>query len=211
MSQIMRKGSTYLLILTLVPAGYVMAAERQSSGETPKELSVAPLDHVEYPASRPDWVSEPSQPDGESFRVVVVSGPCDTVEDSLEELRLMQRAAVAALVTQIAQSNGRFDFYSLTDEQIERDLVIRQYAGEVMQGDRTRYEHAVDIEFSQAQQQAVLQAWRNVEVRNRLGALGVVTVSGLVLLMCGSALTGMLSRRAQRRDNQTQSPHALGT
>ena len=116
MSQIMRKGSTFLLMLTLVPATYAAAAEMQSSGESPQELSVAPLDHIEYPASRPDWVSETLPSDGESFRVVIVSGPCDTAEDSLEELHLMQRAAVSTLVTQIAPSDGRFDFYSPTDE-----------------------------------------------------------------------------------------------
>ena len=211
MSHIMSKSSTYLLLLTLVPATYATAASMQSSDEAPKELSVAPLDHIVYPESRPTWVSELSQPDGESFRIVVVSGPCDTVEESLEELRLMQRAAVSTLVTQIAQSEGRFDFYTLSDEEIERELVIRQYAGEVVQGDRTRYEHAVDIEFSKAQQQQVLAAWQNVEVRHRLGAVGVVSFSGLVLLICGSALTGMFSRRAQRRESQNQNGPALGT
>ena len=200
MSNIVRKSSTYLLMLTLVPAGYAAAATMKTSVESPKELSVAPLDHIEYPESRPKWVSDLAESDGESFRAVIVSGPCDTVEESLEELRLMQRAAVSTLVTQIAQSDGRFDFYAPSDEEIERDLVIRQYAGEVTQGDQNRYEHAVEIEFSKAQQRAVRQAWQNVEIRHRLGAAGVVTFTSLVLLICGSAVTGMFSRRAQRRE-----------
>ena len=132
--------------------------------------------------------------------MVVVSGPCETVEESEDELRVMQRAAASTLVTEIANSNGRFDFYSPSDEQIERDLVKRRYAGEVMQGDQTRYEHAVEIEFSEANQQQVRQAWRAVEVRDRLGEVGVLTFSGLTLLVCASAVTGWVSRRAQRRE-----------
>lgn len=206
MSSLIRKSSAYLLLLTLVPAGYAAAATMQSEEGSPKELSVAPLDHVEYPESRPGWVSDSPQLDDDSYRVVVVSGPCDTVEESLEELRLMQRAAISTLVAQIAQSDGRFDFYVPSDEEIEREYVTRQYDGKVTQGDQVRYEHAVEIEFTDAQRRQVLQAWQNVEVRHRLGALGVVTFSGLVLLICGSAATGMVSRRAQLRDQETASP-----
>ncbi len=206
MSVTMTKSSTCLLLLTLVPASYAAAATIQSKDAAPKELSVAPLDHVEYPESRPDWVANPSESDDDGFRTVIVSGPCDTVEESLEELRLMQRAAVSTLVTRIAQSDGRFDFYWPSDEEIERDLVSRQYQGEVTQGDQIRFEHAVEIEFSEAEQAEVRQAWQNLEVRDRLGALGVVTFTGLVLLVCGSGFTGLVSRRAQRRSRQDPDP-----
>ncbi len=198
MSRMMRIASAGLLLVA-------STAWADQSAETPadnqlKELSVAPLDHIEYPESRPEWLADPPVTEGDVFRVVVVSGPCETVEESEDELRVMQRAAASTLVTEIANSNGRFDFYSPSDEQIERDLVKRRYAGEVMQGDQTRYEHAVEIEFSEANQQQVRQAWRAVEVRDRLGEVGVLTFSGLTLLVCASAVTGWVSRRAQRRE-----------
>ena len=200
MSRMMRIASAGLLLVA-------STAWADQSAETPadnqlKELSVAPLDHIEYPESRPEWLADPPVTEADVFRVVVVSGPCETVEESEDELRVMQRAAVSTLVTEIANSDGRFDFYSPSDEQIERDLVKRRYAGEVMQGDQTRYEHAVEIEFSEANQQQVHQAWRAVEVRDRLGEVGVLTLSGLTLLVCGSAVTGWVSRRAQRRENR---------
>lgn len=215
MSHLLKNSVACLLWLTLLQPGFarevdgkpaaanateVNAEEASAKEVSAKELSVAPLDHVEYPESRPAWMADRPAADDPSFRAVVVSGPCDSPEESAEELRLMQRAAVSNLVTQIAPSDGRFDFYRPSDDEIERDLVRRRYAGEVIQGDQTRYEHAVEIEFSEAEQQRVLQAWQAQEVRHRLGAMGVMTFSGLVLLICGSAAAGMFSRRVQRRD-----------
>lgn len=193
--------------ITIASAGLLLAvstAWAEQAAETPadsrvKELSVAPLDHIVYPESRPDWLSDPPVSDSDVYRMVVVSGPRDTVEESEDELRVMQRAAVSTLVTQITGSDGRFDFYSPSDQQIERHLVKRRYAGEVTQGDQTRFEHAVEIEFSETDQRQVREAWRAVEVRDRLGVVGLFTFSGLTLLVCGSAVTGLVSRRAQRR------------
>jgi hypothetical protein len=199
MKSSLRTSSTYLMLLALVPAGYAAAATLdESDAASPKELSVAPLDHVVYPESRPNWLSDPL--DDEAFRVVVVSGPCETVEESLEELRLMQRAAVSTLVTQIAASDGQFDFYHFDDEKIEQEHVIRSYAGELTKGGQPRYEHAAELAFSKAQRQQVQEAWQNIEVRDRLGAMGVVSFSGLVVLICGSAVTGLFSRRKLRRE-----------
>jgi hypothetical protein len=161
---------------------------------------VAPLDHVVYPSSRPEWITDRSQFKGDPFRVVIVSGPCDTAEESLEELRLMKRAAVSVFVAQIARSEGRFDFFSLSDEQIDRDLITREYAGEVIQGDRTRFEHAVELEFPEAFRTRVHEAWQATEVGHRLSAVGVVTFTGLLALIGSTALTGVLSRRAYRQD-----------
>jgi hypothetical protein len=197
-------------VITIASAGLLLAvstAWAEQSTETPadsrvKELSVAPLDHIEYPESRPEWLSDPPVSQSDIYRMVVVSGPCDTVEESEEELRVLQRAAVSTLVIQIARSDGRFDFYSPSDEQIERDLVKRRYSGEITQGDQTRYEHAVEIEFSEVDQRQVREAWHAVEVRDRLGAVGLLTFSGLTLLVCGSAATGLISRRTQLRENQ---------
>ena len=198
MSTTMRTGSAYLMLLALVPAGITAAATLDDADDSPKELSVAPLDHVVYPDSRPEWVTESFE--DEAFRIVVVSGPADTEEESQEEIRLMQRVAVSALVSKIADSDGLFDFYPISDEQIENEHVIRSYSGEVQQGSETKFEHAVELAFSRSQREDIRQAWRNLEVRDRLGAMGVISISSVFLLVCGSGITGLLSRRAQRRE-----------
>lgn len=194
-----RTTSRCLFLLLIAPLCSLAEADDVSLSESAKELSVAPLDHIEYPDSRPEWISSPPQSGEDAFRVVVVSGPCDTPEESLEELRLMRRVAVANLVTQILGTDRPLDFYDPTDQEIEEHLVTEQYAGEVTQGNHTRFEHAVEIEFSQDEQRLVRKAWQAGQVRHRLGALGVVTFSGLTLLVCTSALTGVFSRRAKRR------------
>lgn len=199
MSTVTLKSPACMWLLTLIPAS-CLAAAALSQENGVKELSVAPLDHIEYPESRPAWVSDSPQTDGKSFRAVVVGSPSDSPEESQEALRWMQRAVVADMVSQIAQSDGRSDFYPLSDEEIERNLVTRQYVGEVTQGNRTRYEHAVEIEFLKAEQGRVRKAWQQVEVRHRLRWLGVATLSGLTLLIGSSVLTGFASRRTQRRD-----------
>lgn len=203
MSTTMRTSSAYLMLLALVPVGIAGAATLDDTDDSPKELSVAPLDHIVYPDSRPDWVTEPL--DDEAFRIVVVSGPSDTEEESLEEIRLMQRVAVSAMVTKIAESDGLFDFYPISDEQIEDEHVIRSYSGEVQQGNEPKFEHAVEIAFSKSQRERIRDAWRNLEVRDRLGAMGVISISSVIFLVCGSAITGLFSRRAQRREASSES------
>lgn len=194
-----------LMLLLCLPTGYLVAAaaesepQAESSKASAKELSVAPLDHVEYPESRPTWISELSEPEQGTFRMVVVSSPADSVDESLDELRVLQRAAVNSLVSQMVQSDVHPDFYAPSDEEIERNLVVRRYEGTVKQGDQTRYEHAAELMFSEALEKQVRSAWQNAQVRHRLGAIGLLGIVGLGLLSCGSAVTGIISRRVQRR------------
>jgi hypothetical protein len=205
MSQVIRNGSTCLVLLLLTPVVYADATRTDTSAspdhaDLPKELSVAPLDHIEYPDDRPEWISRAPTFDEDSFSIVVVSGPCETPEESLQELKLMQRAAVSTFVTRIAKSDGCFDFYPISDEVIDRELVTNRHAGQVTQGDMTKYEHAVEIRIPDARRQQIVNAWKNIEVRDRLGALGVVTFCGLVMLICSSALISTFGRRFERRE-----------
>ena len=205
-----------LLLMLCVPTGVLVAATAQSDAQaeqpsdSPKELSVAPLDHVEYPESRPTWVSDFAEPEQGAYRMVVVSGPADSVEESQDELRVLQRAAVTTLISQIVPSDGHADFYSPSDEEIEQHLVVRQYAGEVKQGDQTRYEHAAELMISESLEQQVRRAWQNDRVQHRLGAVGLFGVAGLGLLSCGLAVTGTISRRVQRKEwgrNESEPSH----
>lgn len=197
MSVWIRAGSTSLALVLCAPA--LMAAENISvkdQGAT-AELSVAPLDHVEYPMDRPSWVSNEPYFDGDNDTIVVVSAPCETPEESLEELKWMQRAAIATYIARLIEFSGDFDFYPISDEQIDSDLVIRRYAGEVNQGGTTKYEHAVELRFDASKQIEITEAWKNVEVRHRLGAMGALTFVGLVLLICSSAFVGIFCRRVE--------------
>ena len=71
MSQAIRNGSTCLALLVMMPVFYADATRASASGadpvqadaterdgesERPKQFSVAPLDHIEYPEDRPPWV-----------------------------------------------------------------------------------------------------------------------------------------------------------
>ena len=174
MSEILRNGSTCLIVLLLAPVLLADdASQTEKTTKKPTKLSVAPLDQIDFPDSRPKWVGSSVEFNDDADTIIVVSGPCETAEESLEELKLMQRAAVSTYISRKTKS-PYFDFYPISDEEIERDLAIRSYQGEVMQGGTTRYEHAVELKFTQDKQEAIQHAWKQVEVRNRLGALGVL-------------------------------------
>ena len=198
MSYMIRNSSTCLMLLFIVPAAYADSAAPSDSD--PKELSVAPLDHIEYPDDRPEWLNSSLGITKDTVRIVVVSGPCDSPEESLEELSLMQRAAVSTYISELTGSGAQYDFYPISDEEIDHEMVLRRYEGKVTQGDTTKYEHAVELCFTDEKRQEIKSSWQNVEVRDRLGALGVMTFGGLMMLMCSSALLGVFSRRVERRD-----------
>lgn len=200
MNDVVRNGSTCLVLLMLAPVVLADGSQAQLPDEGPTPLSVAPLDIIDYPEDRPEWVSQPLEIDKDAVSIVVVSGPCETREESVEELRMMRRAAVFTYVAQISESGGRYDFYPISDEEIDSELVKRRYSGTVTQGDMKMYENAVELRIADHQRQEIQSAWKNVEVRDRLGALGLVVFGGLVMLICSSALVGVASRRVERRE-----------
>jgi hypothetical protein len=198
MSEMLRNGTTCLIVLMLAPVLLADdASQTDKATKKPTELSVAPLDQIDFPDSRPKWVGSSVEFNDEADTIIVVSGPCETPEESLEELKLMQRAAVSTYISRKTKS-GSFDFFPISDEDIERDLVIRSYEGEVVQGGMTRYEHAVELKFTEDKQESIQHAWKQVEVRDRLGALGVLGFLGTTMLICSSLLIGTVSRRIER-------------
>lgn len=206
MSEFMRNSTTCLIVLMLAP---VIVADDSSSKadkaevEKSSELSVPPMDLITRPDDCPDWVANSVDYDEHADTIVVVSGPSETIEESIEELKLMRRAAISTYIASLTES-GNFDFYPISEEEIERDLVVRTYEGEVLQGDVTAYEHAVEMIFTDEKRQQIMAAWKNIEVRDRLGALGVLVFLGLSVLICSSAFLGLVCRRVARRE-QAQS------
>jgi hypothetical protein len=114
----------------------------------------------------------------------------------------MQRIAVAAYISGFQGAAGRSDFFPITETWIEDELIARRYSGELLQGDMAGYEDAVEIRFDNETQAMISAAVKNVEVRDRLGAVGVLVFAGLIGLICSSGFIGILSRRGQRRDQQ---------
>ena len=161
-------------------------------------LSVAPLDHVEYPDHRPDWVEPSVEGEDQVTTIVVGSGPSDSVEESLKELRVIRRAAIDTFVREVTGNADANTIYSISDEEMDRDLVTRRYEGEVTQGGSTKYEHAVELRLDADRRREILASLDNVEVGHRLSAIGVLTVGGLLTLMGSSALLGVVLRKTSK-------------
>lgn len=203
MKEVMRNGSTCLMLMMLAPVVFADGGESKATDEGSAPLSVAPLDVIEYPDDRPSWVSQPLRIEKDSVVMVVVSGPSETSEESLEELELMQRAAISTYIAEVSDSemyNEYFDIDSISDELIDASRDNEPYAGTVTQGDLTMYEHAVKIRITEDQIQEIQASWKNFELRDRLFGLGLLVFGGLVFMIGSSAIVGLVSRRVERRD-----------
>ena len=203
MSQMIQSGSACLMLLVLAQATARAAddpATRPPEGQ-PAPLSVAPLDQIDYPEDRPSWIDVATNLKELPHSWTVVSGPSETSEQSLRELKLLQRASVETYLKTLPGADGGFDFFPLTDQWIEDHLVTKEYAGLVIQEGLTLHEHAAELRIDSDAKREMLAALKNDTVGHRLGALGVVTLTGLFGLIVGSALVGTASRRVARRES----------
>jgi hypothetical protein len=198
-----------ILVVTLILCGSMLdkasADGDGSKGEdSPKQLSVAPMDHIVYPDDRPTWVSDPVKQQDNEATFVVVSGPCDTPEESLRELNLMRRAALSTYISRITNYFGIKEFYDISDERIDQDFVMRRYSGEIIVGGTSQYEDAVEIRVTESERKLILDAWQNIEVFRRLQALGVAMFGGLAVLVVSSTAIGVVARRQDRKQQPSQ-------
>ena len=203
MSQVTPSCSACLVLLVLAQATAPAADEaatRRPDAE-PAPLSVAPLDQIQYPDDRPEWIDAATNLKQLPHCWTVVSGPSETSEESLKELRLLQRASVETYLKTLPGADGRVDFFPLTDEWIEDRLVDKEYAGLVIQEGLTKHENSADLRIDSDAKREMLAALKNDTVGQRLGALGVLTATGLLGLILSSALVGAFSRRADRRES----------
>ncbi len=203
MSQkIVQTGSACLVLLLLVPAT-TRGQDKDPPADRDAEaapLSVAPLEHVVYPGSRPQWVASLPDPDEEPHRLVVVSMPWDTPEECTEELAFLVRGEIENYFRRLPGADGQSDFYPITDEWIEENLITRRYEGQVDHEGMTQYEHAVELYFDEDIRAEVAASAKNAEVGKRLGAVGMLVFLGLIGLICSSTVVGAISRRVERRD-----------
>jgi hypothetical protein len=170
--------------------------------ETP-ELSVAPLDHVQFPKDRPDWLAEPPQLTSSLHRWPVVTPPCDSPDSADELIKIMSRAAVDSYIERITGVTSQEIEFNIEDDWIERELIADRYFGEIMQGDAPVYESAVLLRFRPNAQSAIQAAWRNHEIRNRIGLIGVSVVGMLGIFAVGSSLLSTVGHRIQKKQQTT--------
>ena len=167
--------------------------------QNPKELSVPPLDHVVYPESRPEWLSDSVQERDKVATFVVVSGPCETRDESLQELKVMRRAAMSNFIENLVGTFGSAGFYQVSDKRFEEELTQQRYSGEVTVGGTIQYEHAVKIRITESECDSILDAWKNTEVTQRMATLGVLTAGGFLALVASSTMFGVAIRRRERK------------
>jgi hypothetical protein len=203
MTALMQTGSICLVALVFVSAvPDDEQAEDSTAAETVKELSAPPLDHVEYPGDRPLWLDQDPDLESRIHTWVVVTHPCETSEESAERLAIAQRAAVSSYVRALTGSED-VEFYPINDRWIDSQLIVESYRGKLTKGCEPMYEQAVMLEFTPRIQQEILAAWKNIQVRERLGALGVMVFFGLITLIGSSSLLGLIGRRYENRPLQT--------
>ncbi len=204
-------NQTYgLVFVSCVALGYVlgmspglMAAEEDDAkastpvASPPAELSVAPLDHVVYPADRPKWLADAPKLDGETHQWVVVTPACDSPEDAADMIAIQARGAVQSYVEQLTGATTERMEFPIEDRWIDDVLVAKRYSGEFTEGDAPRFEEAVMLSFSPTVQEQIQATWKNFEVRQRLGALGLGVTGFLGMLFVGSGVLSVVGRRFQ--------------
>lgn len=168
--------------------------EQEDAPKSP--LSVAPLDHIEYPASRPAWLAQSPKLEGAVHEWIVVTQPAETPEQCDAELVRLQLAAVISYAEMQSDFQSSTRDLPITSEWIEENLVRGLYEGEVKQGGTVLYERASKLMFDKQGQSTIMKAWKKVQVRDRLGATGVLLFGGMLCLFLGSMVTNFLSRRA---------------
>ncbi|MFG0253700.1 MAG: hypothetical protein ACF787_01165 [Rhodopirellula sp. JB053] len=178
--------------------------EKEQTNE-PVALSVAPLDHVEYPLDRPQWIEEGRTPldsdDSDEVVIAITSGPAPTPEAAVEMMEVMALGAVENYVDQRLQETN--SDVSSSDVAIDLDwvlneLVSRRYDGTVKTGDMVQYESACLLRMDGSHQEMLNRLVQNHELQGRLAAVGVLGVLCLVGLLSGSIFFGWLSSRQQR-------------
>ncbi|TWU41260.1 Serine/threonine-protein kinase PrkC [Novipirellula aureliae] len=183
-----------------VEAVEVEVAETQAKST---ELSVVPLDQTVYPSDRPDWIDRLADDENptaeEDYTVVVTSLPSETREESAAGLQLMKRAAVLNTIKSFVPRGRGIKSDLLDDDWIDHWLVQRTYEGEVTKGDMVLHEHAAELVFDKEARDEIRELWKRVQLRNRLGFLGLAGFGGFCLLVMSSVATGFLSRRLSLR------------
>lgn len=172
--------------------------------DSPSKLSVAPLDHVDYPLDRPTWIEEHRVPvtpqNGEDLLISVSSGPAASPEIAAEMMEVMARGAVENYLEQMAQDGAEpvpVDRIEVASNWLREELISRRYDGSVGSSDEVRYESACLLRISGEEQQKLADSIQNYRLQGRLSNLGVIAVLGFAGLLSGAVGLGWLASRQQ--------------
>ncbi len=170
-----------------------------ASEQGPAELSVPPLDHVEYPDDRPSWLSDFPDLESTDHTWVVVTPSCDSVDAADESVHELAKAAVGFYIEQLTGLSVETIDFPLDDAWVENELIAKEYAGELSEGNSARYESAVMLEFTPEVQAEIREAAKNFAVRQRLGAVGLIVTGLFGMFMLGSGLLSVVTRHVPKR------------
>lgn len=199
-------------VLVLAAAGPLRAdsqpAEASDQSARPAELSVPPLDHVTYPAQRPEWVAAA---DGaapytklDESRVVVLSGLCESRQQCRDRLDVAVRVAIDQYILELSDFCQEDLEFQLHQDEIDQ-LISRRYLGTAEQGGTTMHEGAIELRFHPALQRRIVETARNSEVKRRLYRIGGWGAGGLVALLGSTVVVGSMSRCRDRRCRRSAS------
>ena len=177
----------------------------KTTSEAAVKLSVAPLDHIQYPDDRPEWIVAVPDLDHDDHTWTVVTPPCESIEECAAMLAVLTESAANSYAdTFIRHDSGHIprtdNFHEFTPGIIDDSLITKTYSGTVTQGNSLLYEQAAQLTFGPDTQAEIRKSWKNGEIKQRLGALGVLAGGGVALIILGSTCAGAVSRRIERRE-----------
>lgn len=194
-------------LLMLIAAGQPVRAQASDSADegSPVALSVAPLDHVEYPLDRPPWIDDTGDTieanDGADVLIAVTSGPAPSPAAAIEMMEVMARGAVENYVEHLTQGYSEpidGNQIKVDMDWIRDELISRQYEGTIQTGEAVQYESACLLRIGETQQHTLDQLIQNYRLKHRLAAVGVVGFLSLLALLGGSIVFGWASSRQDR-------------
>lgn len=177
------------------------------------ELSVAPLDHIDYPLDRPHWIDDTGDTveagHDDTVLIAVTSGPSPSPAAALEAMEVMARGAVENYVEHLSRGfSERIDADEIKVDMdwIRDELIARHYEGTVQTGETLQYESACLLQIGKTQQQTLEQLIQNQRLKHRLAAVGILGLLSLLALLGGSVVFGWAS--APRKNAAAQRARA---
>lgn len=183
--------------------------DEDKSGSDATELSIAPLDHLDFPSDRPKWIESPheiNEDDDGVITIAVVSPPQPTSEAAAEMMEVMARGAVENYIDQKANSVSEpIDSKKIEVgmDWIRDELITRRYDGEVQLGEQSQYESACLLLLTAKHQATLDRLIQNHQLMHRMGVVAIFGVGGFLSLVIGSIVFGGLATRQQRRQTTT--------
>lgn len=202
------------VLISFTPYGHVSGDDDRklesdtiaAVADSSSKLSVAPLDHVDYPLDRPVWIEEHRIPvtpsNGGDLLISVSSGPAATPGIAAEMMEVMARGAMENYLEQMAQNDAEpvpADRIEVAADWLREELISRRYDGTVGSGDEVRYESACLLRISDEEQQKLAESIQNYRLMARLSNVGVIALLGFTGLLGGAFGLGWLASRQQAR------------